>query len=79
VAQCGVLDMDWHSSAITTSVMGALKRGLNDRANKLGLYVCGGRGRRNSPGELRAVEPERAIGRALRDCTVFDDRQMPLF
>src|SRR3989304_7430694 len=40
-----VMGMDWHSSGITTSVMGALKRGLAPRANELGIYVCGGRGR----------------------------------
>src|SRR4030088_2902497 len=39
-----VMGMDWHSSGITTSVLGALKRGLNPRAHELGLYVCGGRG-----------------------------------
>lgn len=52
-----VMGMDWHSSGITTSVVGALKRGLNPRAGELGLYVCGGRGRhsRNTPAELRAV------------------------
>lgn len=52
-----VMGMDWHSSGITTSVMGALKRGLAPRANELGLYVCGGRGRfsRNTPHELRAL------------------------
>jgi len=52
-----VMGMDWHSSGITTSVMSALKRGLNPRAHELGLYVCGGRGRqsRNTPDELRAV------------------------
>jgi hypothetical protein len=50
-----VMGMDWHSSGITTSVMGALKRGLNPRASALGLYVCGGRGRhsRRTPDELR--------------------------
>lgn len=50
-----VMGMDWHSSGITTSVMGALKRGLNPRSHELGLYVCGGRGRhsRNTPDELR--------------------------
>jgi hypothetical protein len=49
--------MDWHSSGITTSVIGALKRGLNPRAHELGIYVCGGRGRhsRKTPDELRAV------------------------
>ena len=52
-----VMGMDWHSSGITTSVMGALKRGLAPRADELGLYVCGGRGRfsRNTPNELRAL------------------------
>jgi len=41
-----VMGMDWHSSGITTSVLGALKRGLRSRADELGIYVCGGRGRR---------------------------------
>ena len=52
-----VMGMDWHSSGITTSVLGALKRGLNPRAHELGLYICGGRGRhsRNTPDELRAI------------------------
>jgi len=38
-----VMGMDWHSSGITTSVMGALKRGLAPRANELGVFICGGR------------------------------------
>src|SRR6187402_426481 len=52
-----VMGMDWHSSGITTSVLGALKRGLNPRAQELGLYLCGGRGRqsRKTPDELRAI------------------------
>jgi len=52
-----VMGMDWHSSGITTSVMGALKRGLNPRAHELGIYVCGGRGAqsRKTPDELRAI------------------------
>ena len=63
-----VMGMDWHSSGITTSVMGALKRGLNPRAQELGLYVCGGRGRhsRQTPDELRAVAAVRGLdGEAL--------------
>ena len=49
-----VMGMDWHSSGITTSVMYALKRGLNPRAKELGIYVCGGRGKysRLTPDEL---------------------------
>jgi uncharacterized protein len=52
-----VMGMDWHSSGVTTSVLGALKRGLNPRASELGLYVCGGRGKqsRKTPDELRMV------------------------
>src|SRR5215213_2420723 len=63
-----VMGMDWHSSGITTSVLGALKRGLNPRAHELGLYLCGGRGRhsRNTPDELRAVAERRGLdGEAL--------------
>jgi hypothetical protein len=37
-----VMGMDWHSPGITTSVLGALKRGLNPRTHELGIYVCGG-------------------------------------
>jgi len=52
-----VMGMDWHSSGVTTSVMGALKRGLAPRAHELGIHICGGRGRhsRNTPQELREV------------------------
>ena len=52
-----VMGMDWHSSGITTSVMGALKRGLAPRAHELGIYICGGRGRhsRDTPAELRGI------------------------
>ena len=56
-AMGAVMGMDWHSSGITTSVMGALKRGLAPKADELGIYVCGGRGRfsRNTPHELRTL------------------------
>jgi len=49
-----VMGMDWHSSGITTSVLGALKRGLNPLEGELGLHVCGGRGKhsRRTPDEL---------------------------
>ena len=52
-----VMGMDWHSSGITTSVLGALKRGLNPRAHELGIYLCGGRGKhsRRTPDELTMV------------------------
>jgi hypothetical protein len=63
-----VMGMDWHSSGITTSVLGALKRGMNARASELGLYVCGGRGRhsRNTPDELRLLGERTSLdGEAL--------------
>jgi hypothetical protein len=52
-----VMGMDWHSSGITTSVLGALKRGLQPIQNELGLYVCGGRGKQSckTPDELLLV------------------------
>jgi hypothetical protein len=52
-----VMGMDWHSSGITTSVMGALKRGLNPRSHELGVFICGGRGAhsRRAPEELRRI------------------------
>ncbi|MBL8497735.1 DUF763 domain-containing protein [Nitrosomonas sp. JL21] len=52
-----VMGMDWHSSGMTTSVIGALKRGLAPRARELGIHVCGGRGKysRQTPLELAAI------------------------
>ncbi|SUJ28440.1 Protein of uncharacterised function (DUF763) [Sphingobacterium spiritivorum] len=49
-----VMGMDWHSSGITTSVMGALKRSINPHAKEFGIYVCGGKGKlsRQTPLEL---------------------------
>ncbi len=52
-----VMGMDWHSSGITTSVIGALKRGLKPLEGELGIYVCGGRGThsRKTPAELVVI------------------------
>lgn len=49
-----VMGMDWHSSGITTSVMGALKSAINPLSKELGLHICGGKGKlsRNTPQEL---------------------------
>src|SRR5690349_24757307 len=49
-----VLGMDWHSSGITTSVMGALKKALNPKFKDLGIYIAGGKGKhsRKTPDEL---------------------------
>src|SRR5438874_7636096 len=52
-----VMGMDWHSSGITTSVLGALKRGLEPVRWELGIHVCGGRGKhsRKTPAELASL------------------------
>jgi hypothetical protein len=52
-----VMGMDWHSSGITTSVIGALKRGLGPIEQELGIHVCGGRGKhsRQTPHELITI------------------------
>ena len=52
-----VLGMDWHSSGITTSVMGALKRSVNERSKELGIYICGGKGKysKETPAELLRI------------------------
>jgi hypothetical protein len=63
-----VLGMDWHSSGITTSVMGALKRSVNERSKELGIYICGGKGKhsKETPAELlRIAESTGLNGDAL--------------
>ena len=52
-----VMGMDWHSSGITTSVMGALKRVINPNAKTLGIYICGGKGKfsKETPAELLKI------------------------
>jgi uncharacterized protein len=58
-----VMGMDWHSSGITTSVMGALKRSINPHSKELGLYLCGGKGKlsREAPKELLAVAEQTGL------------------
>ncbi len=58
-----VMGMDWHSSGITTSVIGALKRGLAPLSGELGIHVCGGRGRhsRQTPDELMSLGERRGL------------------
>src|SRR3712207_6156788 len=67
-----VMGMDWHSSGITTSVIGALKRGLNSRSGELGIRVCGGRGKqsRATPGELTVAGEQAGFdGSALAEAS----------
>ena len=75
-----VMGMDWHSSGITTSVMYALKRGLNPRADELGIYICGGKGKysRRTPEELIYVSEKIGLNgeelvRSSRLCAKVDN------
>ncbi|TDH23038.1 DUF763 domain-containing protein [Segetibacter sp. 3557_3] len=58
-----VMGMDWHSSGITTSVMGALKKAINPHARELGIFVCGGKGRhsKQAPAELLSVAEQTGL------------------
>jgi hypothetical protein len=63
-----VMGMDWHSSGITTSVIGALKRGLAPLQSELGIHVCGGRGKHSlrTPGEIEVLSERLGFdGKAL--------------
>lgn len=67
-----VMGMDWHSSGITTSVVGALKRAINPISHELGIYVCGGRGRhsRKTPTELMQIADRTGLnGQELVRCS----------
>ena len=67
-----VMGMDWHSSGITTSVMGALKRAINPLSRELGLYICGGKGNasRQTPAEIiRICEKTGLDGADLVRCS----------
>jgi len=58
-----VMGMDWHSSGITTSVMGALKKAINPLSRELGIFICGGKGKSSlsTPTELLSVAERTGI------------------
>lgn len=67
-----VMGMDWHSSGITTSVMGALKRSINPLSKELGIYICGGKGKysRQTPAELISLSERTGLnGNHLLHCS----------
>ena len=51
-----VLAFDWNSSGLTTTTLGAVKAALFDIQDRLGLYICGGKGKtsRKTPEEITA-------------------------
>jgi uncharacterized protein len=57
-----IMGMDWHSSGITTSVIGALKRGLAPLGSELGINVCGGRGKHSRHTPLKLVTIGERVG-----------------
>ena len=67
-----VMGMDWHSSGITTSVMGALKRAINPHSKELGIYICGGKGKfsKETPSELLKIADSTGLnGNELVRCS----------
>jgi hypothetical protein len=67
-----VMGMDWHSSGITTSVMGALKKAINPRSKELGIYICGGKGKfsKETPHELLQIADRTGLdGNELVRCS----------
>src|SRR6201985_1816590 len=67
-----VMGMDWHSSGITTSVMGALKRAVNPHSKELGIYICGGKGKysKETPNELLKISETTGLdGNHLVKCS----------
>ncbi|WP_119081185.1 DUF763 domain-containing protein [Chitinophaga alhagiae] len=67
-----VMGMDWHSSGITTSVMGALKKAVNPHAKELGIYICGGKGKfsKEAPAELFKIADQTGLdGNYLVRCS----------
>jgi hypothetical protein len=67
-----VMGMDWHSSGITTSVLGALKKSVNPHSKELGIYICGGKGKHSmlTPQELLFVGEKTGLdGMNLANCS----------
>lgn len=67
-----VMGMDWHSSGITTSVLGALKKSVNPHSKELGIYICGGKGKHSllTPQELLFVGEKTGLdGSDLANCS----------
>lgn len=57
-----VMGMDWNSSGTTTITLGALKAGLFDIQDPLGIYICGGkRTSRKTPEEIEVYGVSRGF------------------
>ena len=51
-----VIGFDWNSSGLTTTTLGAIKAALFDIQDRLGVYICGGKGKtsKKTPEEIEA-------------------------
>lgn len=58
-----VLGFDWNSSGLTTTTLGAIKSGIFEIQDEIGIYVCGGKGKtaRKTPEEIKAYGISRAF------------------
>ncbi|NOZ68389.1 MAG: DUF763 domain-containing protein [Deferribacteres bacterium] len=64
-----VLGFDWHSSGLTTTVLGAAKEGIRGLEGDIGIFIAGGKGStsRKTPGEIESYgekysfEPRRLV------------------
>ena len=52
-----VMGMQWNSSGVTAAVLGSLKPQINPKANDLGLYILGGKGKYgwSVPNQVRRI------------------------
>ncbi|WP_425234887.1 DUF763 domain-containing protein [Ulvibacterium sp.] len=67
-----VIGMDWNSSGVTTAVMRALKQAVNPVSKELGIYICGGKGKKSlhTPKELLEVGYKTGLdGNHLAQCS----------
>ncbi len=58
-----VLGFDWNSSGLTTTTLGAIKAGIFDVQDEIGIYICGGKGKtsRKTPEEIEVYGMSRAF------------------
>jgi hypothetical protein len=59
-----ILGFDWHSSGLTTTVLGATKQGIKGLERELGLFIAGGKGTaaRKIPEQIESVGEKISLG-----------------
>ncbi|NLJ57024.1 MAG: DUF763 domain-containing protein [Firmicutes bacterium] len=58
-----ILGFDWHSSGLTTTTCAALKEGIKNREEELGLFIAGGKGKTSlqTPREIEIAGDKYAL------------------